>query len=276
MDTGRFEQSLRVAFLAGKAKWPAIRCSEHRFRDWARRNDISADRLDDHAVDLYLACACVFADPSAIATFDRLYLTRTSPLISAVTLTNDDLAELRQQLRVKLLVGDSAKIGLYRGQGTLAAWVQVCATRTALNLKRGRLNQALAGTTPIESLVSQEPNAETLMAAIQNRNALNAALARCLCALTSKEKTLLARFFVDEMNIDQIGVMFDVHRATIARWLAVIRSKILAQVCQKMSADLRASRSEVLSLMGLARSDIDINVGTILAVPTAGQVEMAA
>jgi len=200
--------------------------------------------------------------------------------MSAVTLTSDELGELRQQLRVKLLVGVNPKIGLYRGQGTLAGWVQVCATRTALNLKRGRLNQVPDGNLAIESLVSQEPNAEMLMAAIQNRNGLGAALSRCLSALTGKEKTLLYMFFVDGMNIEQMGDVFGVHRATIARWMAVVRSRVLAQVCRTASADLCATRAEVLSLMGLARSDIDINVKTILAqgrsATAPSQMKMAA
>jgi RNA polymerase sigma-70 factor (ECF subfamily) len=264
----RIDQSLRgavdAAFSLGNARWPAILCDRDQFQRWVVRQEIEADRVANHGPDLYLAGGCALGDPAAIATFDRIYLTRIRPLLGPVTLTEDDLTELRQQLRIKLLVGAKAKIGLYRGQGPLLSWVGACATRTAQNLRRGRFHQALAESCSLEGLVSEEPDAELLLASMQSRTVLSAALRRCLAALPGKEKTLLQMFFVDGLNIDQIGAVFGVHRATIARWIAVIRSKILAEVCRSVSTDLRASRAEVLSLLGLARSEIDIGVGTIL------------
>jgi RNA polymerase sigma-70 factor, ECF subfamily len=259
-----FHCAVSEAFSSGNACWPAILCSLQQFREWVMRNGIDADRLEAHGLDIYLACSCALGDPTAAAIFDRMYLTVTRPLVSAVTPTEDDLTELRQQLRIRLLVGAKAKIGQYRGQGTLLAWVQACATRTALNLKRGHFYRTRSEATPLDSLVSQEPDPELLIASRQSRNALSTALHRCLSALSVKEKTLLQMFFVDAISMEQIGTLFGVHRATVARWMAVTRSRILDGVCQSVSRPFHASRSEVLGLMGLAPSEIDISVVTIL------------
>jgi RNA polymerase sigma-70 factor (ECF subfamily) len=260
----RLQGAVKDAFSSGKFRWPAIVCSLRQFHQWVVRNGIDADRLETHGLDIYLACSCALGDPAAAAIFDRIYLTLVRPLNGAVPPTEDDLTELRQQLRIKLLVGASAKIGQYRGQGTLLAWVQACATRTALNLRRGHFYRARSEATPLESLASQEPDPELVIASRQSRNALSAALHRCLSALSAKEKTLLQMFFVEAISMEQIGIIFGVHRATIARWIAVTRSRILDGVCQSVSEQLQASRSEVLGLMGLARSEIDLSVGSIL------------
>jgi RNA polymerase sigma-70 factor (ECF subfamily) len=70
----------------------------------------------------------------------------------------------------------------------------------------------------------------------------------------------LQLFFVEALSMEKIGRIFGVHRATITRWIAVTRSTLLDGVCQSVSEQLHASRSEVLGLIGLARSEMDISV----------------
>lgn len=260
----RFDRALTDAFSSGKDRWPAIGCSLPQFRDWVVDGGIDADRLEANGPDIYLAACCALGDATATVVFDRLYLTFLRPLVRAAVTTDDDLKELRQQLRIKLLVGDRPKIGQYRGQGTLLGWVQACATRTALNLKRGHFHRTRSEPTMLERMVSDECNPERQLASRQSRNALSAALARCLAALSAKEKTLLQLFFVDAVSMEEIAPLFGVHRATVARWIGATRTKVLDGVCRAMSAELQATRAEVSSLMGLDRSEIDISVGTIL------------
>lgn len=271
----RFYRALSDAFSAARVRWPALQCSFHRFREWVLQNGLEVGRLDAHGPDLYLACACALGDPAAPALFDRIYLTRIRPLIGAGMPTGDDLAELRQQLRIKLLVGANAKIGQYRGQGSLLSWVRACATRTALNFKRGRFHRASLEEMPIESLASQAPNPEHLLTAVQSRHALSKALTHCIVALTDKEKLLLQMFFVDGHSMERMASTFGVHRATIARWIAALRSRILDSVCQSVSTPLQANRAEVLSSMGLSHCEIDIGAAIepmCAAIDTAVQI----
>ena len=44
--------------------------------------------------------------------------------------------DVTQELRLKLLTGDDAKLCTYSGTGALVDWLRVIATRVALNLKR--------------------------------------------------------------------------------------------------------------------------------------------
>ena len=106
---------------------------------------------------------------------------------------------------------------------------------------------------------------ELVAAKLEHQEAFRQALSECLKELGPREKTLLRMNFNDHMNIDEIGVVYRVHRATVARWLAAIRSQVFECVCQRLSLKLRSSPSEVASLVRLVRSDIDLSIRRLLA-----------
>ena len=87
---------------------------------------------------------------------------------------------------------------------------------------------------------------------------------QALTTLTAREKTLLRLHFLDGMNIDALGVVFRVHRATVARWLVAIRTQVLDRVRQTLSLDLGASPSEAISLVRLLRSEVQLSIRRIL------------
>jgi RNA polymerase sigma-70 factor (ECF subfamily) len=103
-----------------------------------------------------------------------------------------------------------------------------------------------------------------LIDAEHHREAFQAALQDALTTLTPREKTLLRLHFLDGMNIDALGVVFRVHRATVARWLVAIRTQVLDRVRQTLSLDLGASPSEAISLVRLLRSEVQLSIRRIL------------
>ena len=82
--------------------------------------------------------------------------------------------------------------------------------------------------------------------------------------LTAREKTILRMHFLDSMNIDALGTVFQVHRATVARWLVSIRTHVLHDVRRRLSLDLGASSSEAQSLVRLLRSEVQVSIQRIL------------
>jgi RNA polymerase sigma-70 factor (ECF subfamily) len=82
---------------------------------------------------------------------------------------------------------------------------------------------------------------------------------------TIADASAVARIFVNTNIAAAAGVVYRVHRATVARWLAAIRSQVFECVCQKLSLKLRSSPSEVASLVRLVRSDIDVSIRRLLA-----------
>src|SRR5204863_6073946 len=105
---------------------------------WARATAVDIDALLTRGEELYLVAACVAQRPEAIAAFEKRFLAGLTTNVGRVALSHDQADELRQQLRVALLIGEQPKIGTFRGQGPLGAWVQVCAVRLALRLGSNR------------------------------------------------------------------------------------------------------------------------------------------
>lgn len=258
------DQAAALAHHAGRAAWPELHLDLAVFSAWVKSAGLEIDALTERGDELYLVAGCVALAPGAHQAFERRYLSPMSHNVGRIALSPDQADELRQQLRVSLLLGAQPKIGTFRGQGPLGAWVQVCAVRLALRL--GAAQERLAGpdVSVLEGLVAQEADQELLAAKAQYRDAFQAALEECFANLPDRQKTLLRMHFLDGMSIDEMGQVFHVHRATIARWLVAIRTDVLDQICKKISLNLRTSSSEFRSMVRLVRSDVRLSLHRIL------------
>ena len=85
-----------------------------------------------------------------------------------------------------------------------------------------------------------------------------------LAALPADERTVLRMHYLDGLNIDRIGVVFNVHRATVARWIARTRDALLAETKRRLGERLRVTGRELASLMGLVQSQLDVSIGKVL------------
>jgi RNA polymerase sigma-70 factor (ECF subfamily) len=258
------DQAAALAYHAGRSAWPELRLDLSTFQRWVRVAGIEQEALTERGDELYLVAGCVARAPEAYQAFERRYLSLLNQSVGRISLSADQADELRQQMRVTLLLGDQPKIGTFRGQGPLGAWVQVCAVRLAL--KMGAAQERLAGpdASLLEGLVSQEADQELLAAKSQYRDTFQAALEECFSGLPSRQKTLLRMHFLDGMSIDEMGQVFHVHRATIARWLVAIRREVLETICQKISLRLHTSSSEFRSMVRLVDGDVRLSLHRIL------------
>jgi RNA polymerase sigma-70 factor (ECF subfamily) len=262
-----FFEILDEAFEAGRAAWPGVALSREAFDERLRLLQVEPENVAARGGDLFLATACADQLPAALAHFERSLLVPVPRQLGRVVLTPHEEDELRQQLRVKLLVGPTPKILEYRGSGPLGAWVRVCALRLALDLKMAPEVARRGDGQALDALVSGGGGGETMLDAEQHREAFREALQESLAMLTTREKTLLRLHFLDGMNIDALGIVFHVHRATVARWLVSIRSRVLDHVRQRLSLDLGASSSEAQSLVRLLRSEVQVSIQRLLTEP---------
>ena len=69
---------------------------------------------------------------------------------------------------------------------------------------------------------------------------------------------------LDGLNIDQIGGIYGVHRATVARWIASAREQVLAGTRRELENMLDISDSEFDSLVKLVQSRIDLSISQFL------------
>jgi transposase len=80
------------------------------------------------------------------------------------------------------------------------------------------------------------------------------------------------------MTLREIGQLFDVHEATISRWLTKVQKRIRKLVEKGLARDHRFNRREVAEAIELAAEQLDITVGDYLleSVPGDRKSEQAA
>jgi RNA polymerase sigma-70 factor (ECF subfamily) len=254
------------AYESGRAKWAGVLFAESIFEQRANALGVDAERLVAHAEDLYLAWACAAKDAVALAHFDRVFLGPIDAYVSSLRLPSDAIDELKQRLRIRLLVGKDARIGHYRGRGSLRAWVRTCAVRLGvdmLNAERSRGRELDA----LDALSSARMDPE--LAIVRNRYVASSrrALERTLAALDAKDKAILRMYFVEGLNIDVIGEICFVHRATVARWLARIRKHVFSSVSKRLQMDLSVSASECRGILDVVRDGLEFDLDRVLPPP---------
>jgi RNA polymerase sigma-70 factor, ECF subfamily len=255
--------SLLAAFEAGRGRWPDVNLG---FDDFASRIEalaVAGQDLSTHAPDLFLAIACTAGDQAAIRHFDRVFVSQVDARVTRFDLSPDRLDDLRQKLRTKLLMGPSPGIGSYRGRAPLGAWLHVTAVRVAIDVAavvpaNDRMDIDLLEITA----TGQNPEIEATRTLHQER--FQVALEESFQVLTSREKTILRLHVVDGLNIDAIGAIYGVHRATAARWLVGIRTRVYEQLKREFALRWKATSSDLRSLVSLLRDHIHITAKRVL------------
>jgi RNA polymerase sigma-70 factor (ECF subfamily) len=219
-----------------------------------------------HAAEFYLACACAAGQPAALAVFEERYLSHVGMFLGRMKPQPAFVDEVRQVLRDKLFVGPKPKILEYSGRGELNNWLRVVTTRTALNLQRRRMEILDNGSSSPSRQVPASPQSDPELGYIKERYraAFQAALSASVASLSQEQRNLLRLHFMQGVTLDELATLFHVHRTTIARRIAQTRDAILQQMRDQLEAQLRVDSSELASLMGLMRSQIDLSISRLL------------
>jgi RNA polymerase sigma-70 factor (ECF subfamily) len=218
-----------------------------------------------HVGDLYLACALARGDTAALQRFECEVLPAATPALRRIDASADFAEEVRQKLRLRLLVADGGppKIVDYAGRGPLAAWVRVAAVRTGLNMRATRQVALITSDGVAAHLPAQaDPQLDYLRA--EYAQEFTAALENACRKLTSRQRAVLRFKLVDGLNIDDIGEIYGVHRATVARWVQSAWDEIFAETRRQLREQLKLSTEEFESLVELVRSRLDVSVGQLL------------
>ncbi len=86
--------------------------------------------------------------------------------------------------------------------------------------------------------------------------------------MSERERNLLKYELIGALDLDQIAALYDVHRATIARWRANCRHKLLAETEAALRARLAIGGSEFESIVRLIRSELDVSLYRLLSEET--------
>lgn len=222
--------------------------------------------------DLYLACGCARGDAAAVAAFEQAYIERL-PMTALARrgLPGDFLAELKQVLRERLLVGgpdQAPRIARYSGRGPLAAWVQVAAARTAVNLREAYLLRAgrPAGE-PDQLAADDDPELDFFRR--EYGPEFKEAFGEALAALPSRDALMMRFYYLEGMKPEQIGSVFGASKRSIQRWIAEVRQAVLARTREGLAARCNLTASQLDAIVALLHEDLDLTLSRYLRRPKA-------
>jgi RNA polymerase sigma-70 factor, ECF subfamily len=269
-DTG--PAALTAAIARARAAWPTLTVGEEAFA--AYLNQVLSDRpveerADLNLVDLYLACACALGDPRALAAFEEAMWPEIDAALARVRLDRDRRAEVMQGLRVILFVGRPGKLGRisqYRGQGDLRGWLRAAALRAGFRLARKTRREV-----PLDDMamvLTAVVDRDAGMAHLKEacRAELKKAFAAAVTALPRRERLLLKQHHLDRLTIDELAALYQVHRATAARWIVKTRETLTDTILREVGQGLKVPAAELQSILALVRSQLDVSVDRLLDV----------
>lgn len=263
------EEQERTLLRAACEAWPGVESEPERFAAHVESLRRAGGALPEHLADLYLAFATARGDAAALHAFDAHILAQLAPALRRVEASEDFVAEVRQALRVRLLVGSGEappRIAEYKGRAPLLAWVRVVAVRLALNLKR-----AEAPTASTEELLSElaasEPDPELRYLKNLYRAEFGAAFREALAALPERERVLLRLHYVDGLRVTRIAGLYQVHQSTVSRWVASAVDTVASDARRRLIERLALSPSRLDSVARMVRSQLELSIHRLLGSP---------
>jgi RNA polymerase sigma-70 factor (ECF subfamily) len=168
-----------------------------------------------------------------------------------------------QDVRHKLFVGPPPKVSSYTGRGPFETWLRVVACRAAFDHARKELRSPELGLELSERTFALESGLDTKLDRARYLEAFRRALHGALAELEPRERNILRLHYAGGVNIDGIGLAYRVHRATVARWIARLRSQILDSVRAELRQSFEGlSESEFRGLTHLVQSQLDFSVSS--------------
>lgn len=220
----------------------------------------------EHEADLALAAACARGMPAALAILERGPLREIPLFVARIDSSAAFAEEVRQLVREKLLVGAApgqpGGIAGYTGRGPLGGWIRVVAVRAAIDLRRAR-GQEPPDTAGADRVAALTLDPEAAFLRQHHRASVETALAAALAALSARERNLLRLHFAEGCTLDQLATSYQVHRATVARWIAAARTAVLESMARHLGASAGLTVAEMQSVVRLLGSQLDVSLSRL-------------
>jgi RNA polymerase sigma-70 factor (ECF subfamily) len=261
------QSTLHAAWGAAKARWPEVGLSYQAFADHVAslRSGGAAPSdgdLRENAPDLFLVAACLQGIPRALSLFEREIMSQVPLMVAAIDPSYAFGADVAQTLRERLLCPPLARLRYYSGTGALRGWIRVAARRVAVDFKRHE-GASLRRSAELPSAVSaQHPEWE--LARQRYREPVEEALRVAIDRLSARDRMVLRLYLLRGENIETIGRIYTVHRATVARWIGAAQHAIVTQVTALLEQGLGLPPAEIQSLVRGMWSQIQITLSSLL------------
>ena len=221
-----------------------------------------------HLADITLAFSCSEANARALAEFQRIYGGEFAGALSRLSLGRAEIDEVAQTVRERLFMsraGARPKILDYAGRGPLAGWLRAVIVRAGIDHLR-KLAKDPTQAVDDEPLVdlgesSSDPELESLRKRYEEP--FRVAFRDAVRMLPTDERNALRLNVAEGLNIEQIGLLYGVHRATVARWIASAREGIAATTQHLLAERLKLPAKDIESLVRLCQSRLDVGFSAL-------------
>lgn len=220
---------------------------------------------EDTSADHELAQRAIAGDALALAAFEH----RFRPEVRHVALrlgVRDDTDEIVHLVLTRMLVGSAdrpARLASYRGEGSLRSWVRAVATRFMIDhLRSTRVHAPFARLDDDD--VMRSAGIEGDVDARRFAEIVKTATESAFAELSPRQRNLLRHATFHRLGIDELAVLYQVHRATAARWLQRTREALQDAIAGKIAQATRMPSTEARSVLRLAGADADISLRRVL------------
>lgn len=235
------------------------------------------------ANELCLAIACEQGSEVAWRHFENEY--KHGMHIAARALTKD---EAEAEDLVQFVFGElygirldgerrMSKLAHYSGRGSLGGWLRAVVYQSFIDRKRqtarfeqveevsefdrlanthaDRLNGQNGYHAPLHAPIVQPDDIEDM----RLRRATEEAMTQAFAALEPKDRLMLNYYYFDDLTLREIGLLMNVHEATISRWLARAQKQVKKKTEETLQRNYGLRRAEVAECLALAaRSEVDV------------------
>lgn len=257
---------MEAQIRAAREAWPGIEVEPARFAaELQRRIATGAGSVKGH--DIWIAIACVDGNEKAIAAVTDMLRREVQFAATKTTASREQVNDVVAKLSHVLFVDEPtrpAALREYSGRGDLKSYLRVTAMRELVKVvNRGRREVGIESDDLIDRIVpASDPELSILRA--QYRDVVDAAMRAALETLDERGRALLRYAFVDGWNVDRVGELYKVHRATAARWIAAVRDQLGEHIRDELAKRLRVQVDDVDSIIRLVQSRIDVSLERVL------------
>jgi RNA polymerase sigma-70 factor (ECF subfamily) len=220
----------------------------------------------------FLRLACLRGLPGAAAALDREFLRPLRPVLRRICRSEDLTDTALQELRTKLLLPPAPRLDSYKPTSSLRAWLSVVATRTALDVVRRSAVHERHEVELEEQLAAMTEQPEQRVLGAEQRALLAAALRAAVRRLPHEQRFALRMHVTANWNIAQIGRVFSVHRATVARWLLAAKEALRGTLREELERLAPGPADAALSSLP---SQLDVSLSRVFATTGVHGIEEA-
>jgi RNA polymerase sigma-70 factor (ECF subfamily) len=269
VDLERLERTLAALYTRGRAAYADVAVEDVVFAAHLRRCGAAVEALgadDIQAEDLYLCCAGLLGDQTAIRILRQRNRSALSGYLRPIDGSPTFLDEVEQRLWDAALVGSvdaPPKLASYAGRGPLGVWVGVAAQRIGLMIRRSEAaeKRVLDNIAVQANFVSGDP--ELAFVKEHLREPFQHAIVKALAALQDRQRMIYTLHVVDGLTMERIAAMYSVSHSTVSRWMVGVREAVIATARRTLRDEMHVTGEEFESLARLLTSQLDLSVSGV-------------